>query len=108
MNTVFQKQQYNGFGLNDTLMSKIAFSGVVRISEKELTIKPRPDGKELRYWVIRDEFGSRFSCFNEELAEKIVFGEVYIFRGEVKIGKGGTFMNLKSAEVFDGSEFAAK
>jgi len=105
MNVSFQKRQYNGFGMSDTLMSRISFSGVVRCAEKDFITKSLPNGHEIRYVTLRDEFGARFSCFSLDLASKIVIGETYTFRGEVKVGKGGTFLNLKSAEVFQPGEY---
>ena len=104
MNTTFQKKQYNGFGLNDTLLSRISFSGILRCSEiQKRTIFTHND--EIPYWVVRDEFGARLSCFDKHLSERFCPGEVYKVSGEVKIGKGGTFLNLKDAEVFCGRDF---
>ena len=102
MNTIFQKRQYAGFRLNDSLCTKISWSGVVRIADKAKIIKPRPQEQDVVYWSFKDEFGARFSCFQEKLADSILIGEKYELRGEVKIGKGGTFLNISRADVFDG------
>lgn len=104
MNTIFQKKHYAGFGQCETLMSRIQFSGVMRIDEKAYVRKDIA-GEEVEYWVFKDDFGARISCFSEALANSIVVGEVYTITGDVKIGKGGTFLNLKKAEPFLGSAF---
>ena len=107
MNAQFQKKEYNGFTLADTLASKLNFSGIIRLHEKEMRIIPEsPSRPEMVYWVLKDEFGARFSCFNKELVERLEFFTPYEVKGEIKIGKGGSYFNLKSANVFLGSEFA--
>lgn len=104
MNTTFQKRQYNGFNLSDTLMSRLNFQGIFRVDDKKSRTLHNPD-KDKLYWTICDEFGARVSCFDRRLAESIIIGEVYKVSGEIKIGKGGTFLNLKEAQIFNGSEY---
>jgi hypothetical protein len=104
MNTAFQKKQYAGFGMNDTLMSKIRFSGIARFSERAHVTK-EVQGNEVEYWILKDEFGARVSCFEQTLSESIVLYQPYEISGEVKIGKGGVFLNLKKAEPFNGSAY---
>lgn len=108
MNTTFQRQQYGGFRLNDSLCTNLAWQGVVRIADKAKIIKPLPDDRELVFWTFKDEFGARFSCFQEKVANEIVIGEKYVLKGEIKIGKGGTFLNIKTSEVFNGRDFTEK
>lgn len=107
MNLSFQRNQYNGFGVTDTLMSRLNFQGIIRCDEKQLRSIHRPN-EEIHYWIIKDDFGARMSCFEETLAETLVTGEIYKVQGEVKIGKGGIFLNLKKAEPFYGSAFSEK
>lgn len=104
MNTTLQKTQYNGFKLDGTLMSRVKFSALVRISEISKRFLER--GNDLiPYWSLSDEYGAKFSCFNEELVSKIVIMELYEITGEIKFGKGGTYLNLKTATLFNGGTY---
>ena len=104
MNTTFQKTQYNGFKLDGTLMSRLQFSGIIRLTDISQRFFQR--GNELiPYWSLSDEYGARLSCWNEELVNSLILMELYEVHGEIKIGKGGTFLNLKRAVVFCGSNF---
>jgi len=106
MNTQFLKKEYNGFTLGDTLASRLQFSGIVRFHEREQRIIPENPGRpETIYWVLKDEFGARFSCFNTELVENIEFYVPYEINGDIRIGKGGTYFNLKTAHPFCGTGF---
>ena len=108
MNRVFLKNQYNGFRLNDTLASRLWFGGVIRVMEKSLVIRPLLGEKELEYWIIKDDYGARFGCFNLELADTLCVGEKFQISGEVKIGKGNIYLNLKEASPMNGAEFTTK
>jgi len=105
MNTTVLKNQYNGFKLNDTLASNLKFSGIIRVWEVDHCQKDKPNGDILDFWVIKDEFGARLSTFDRHLAEGLHVSERYAVKGEIKIGKGGTYLNLKDAEPMNGSEY---
>ena len=105
MNTQFTRNQYNGFKLNGTLASKFRFSGHLRVWEIEHGQKFRFDGETLDYWILKDEFGARLSLFDKKLADSLVVGERYEIQGEIAIGKGGTFLNVKDASPLNGSDF---
>lgn len=101
----FLKNQYNGFRLDDTLASHIKFSAVFTCWEISYKVKILPDGKEKKIFTVKDDVGARFGCFDERLANSLVIGEKYTGQGEVKIGKGSTFLNLEKAEPLNGSAF---
>lgn len=100
----FLKSQYNGFRLDDTLASRLKFSGIVSFSEISERFSKR-DGEEVPYWVLKDEFGARFSCFDSRLISGIRIFERCEVRGEIKIGKGGTFLNIKECVTFSGEGY---
>jgi len=104
MNTQFQKSQYAGFKLDGTLMTRLQFSGIMRIADVSQRYLKR-GGELIPYWSIADEYGAKLSCWNEELVKRIVTMEIYEVRGDVKIGKGGTFLNLKTLTVFSGNDY---
>lgn len=108
MNTLL-KSHYAGFKLDDTLATRLQFSGVLKIAQKQRKVTggdiPEED-KE--YWIIKDEFGARVSCFDKMLADSIHTGETYEVRGDIKIAKGGTYLNLKNATLFNGGTFEEK
>lgn len=99
------KSQYNGFKLDDTLASRIRFTAIFRAWDVSFKIVPHPGKEESKIYTIKDEYGARFGCFNEKLAESILVGETYEVRGSVKIGKGGTFLNIEQAEPLNGSAY---
>lgn len=105
MNTHYIQNTQHGFRRNDTLASNLKFSGHIRIWEIVKSQKFLPDGDTFDYWVIKDEFGARLTCIDEKLANSLVIAERYEVRGEIKIGKGGTFLNLKSANPLNGGNF---
>lgn len=107
MNNQFIKSQYNGFRLNGTLASRLTWRGICQIADKSQVTK-YTRGDEYHYWVFKDEYGASFSCNEESLADSVVVGERYTCSGEIKVGKGTTFLNLKSAVPFDGSQFKTK
>lgn len=72
--------------------------------EKDKVVKYASDG-EFEYWVIKDEYGARLTCHDEKLADFLHIAERYAVTGEIKIGKGGTFLNIKTAEVLNGKDF---
>jgi len=104
MNRQIIQKDRAGFGYNDTLLSRYKFSGIGRIWERDHIKKDTAQG-EIEYWSLKDEYGARMSCFDEMLANSLVIGEVYVLEGEIKIGKGAMFMNLKRATVMNGSDF---
>ncbi|MGW8324244.1 MAG: hypothetical protein ACWGNI_00980 [Desulfobacterales bacterium] len=104
MNDTTIRQYRAGFKMDDTLASRINFSGIIRAWEKNHIVKESPEG-DIEYWTIKDEYGLRLTCFYEELVSKLVIGERYEISGEVKIGKGATFLNLKKAKIMNGGDF---
>ena len=105
MNNQILKNQYAGFKLNDTLATNLKFSGVFRVWDVGKRWFDSFDGGENPYWIIRDEYGAKLSCYNEQLATSLVINERYAVEGEIKIGKGATFLNLKKAVVLNGKDF---
>ena len=101
----FMKAQYAGFKLNETLASNLRFSGLVRIRDIQRRTLHLSDD-EIPYWSISDEFGAKFSCFDENLCNKLQIMERYEFKGFIRIGKGGTYLNLTSATVFSGNSYS--
>jgi hypothetical protein len=45
------------------------------------------------------------SCFEESLVRSLRIGERFEMSGEIKIGKGGIFLNLKHAQPMNGNNF---
>jgi hypothetical protein len=101
----FLKNQYNGFKMDETLASHIRFSAVFTCWEISFKVKVMADGREKKIFTIKDDVGARFGCFSERLANSLVIGEKYQGAGEVKIGKGSTFLNLEKAEPMNGSAY---
>jgi len=104
MNDTVIRQQRAGFLYNETLGTKLKFSGYLMVWEKDKVTKHTAQG-DFEYWVIKDEYGARLTCHEEKLAEFLHVSQRYAVTGEVKIGKGGTFLNLKNAEVLNGNDF---
>jgi hypothetical protein len=73
--------------------SKIIWSSVFPICIKSIQRNEREDGKE--YWLIRSYDGLIFSCFSSRIAEKIVAGEDIKIEGEVRFGRGSTYLVVK-------------
>ena len=105
MNTHIIRDNYAGFRRNDTLASNLKFSGHIRVWEVSHSQKQLHDGDVYDYWVIKDEFGARMSTNSRKLAESLSINERYVVTGEIKIGKGGTFLNLKDATPLNGADF---
>lgn len=72
--------------------------------EKDRVEKHASEG-DYEYWVIKDEYGARMTCHDKALADSLHVAGRYVVKGEVKIGKGGTFLNLKEAEILNGKDF---
>lgn len=108
MNTRYIQNTKHGFKIDDTLASNLKFSGYIRVWEIVKSQKFLPDGDTFEYWVIKDEFGARLTTVNEILADSLVIAERYEVSGEIKIGKGGTFLNLKAARILNGGNFQEK
>ena len=104
MNDTAIRHTRAGFKYDDTLATRLSFSGVIRLWEKDHVQKDTIQGP-IEYWSLKDEYGARMTCFDESLAEKLIIGEWVEVYGEIKIGKGGTFLNLKKASPFRGSDF---
>ena len=104
MNEKIIKNSRAGFGFNDTLLSRIKFSGIIRVWEKSKVEKEIYHDK-VTYWVIKDEYGASFSCFYEVIVNSLVIGETYEVSGDLKIGKGGMFLNLKKIKEMNGKDF---
>jgi hypothetical protein len=104
MNDAAIRQQRAGFLYNETLGTKLKFSGHLMVWEKDKVTKHTADG-EFQYWVVKDEYGARLTCHDEKLADFLKVSQRYAVTGEIKIGKGGTFLNLKNAEVLKGGDF---
>jgi len=104
MNTSVIRNHRAGFLYNDTLATKLKFSGVFCVWEIQNRFTRNDDG-DTPYWVLKDEYGARLSCWSQELVDRLHVAEKYAVEGEVKIGKGGTFLNLKKAEVLNGNDF---
>lgn len=104
MNNHIIKQTRAGFRFDETLATRLQFSGIIRFWERSHIKKDTPQGP-VEYWALKDEYGARLSCFDDYLAEIIVLGERYMVSGEIKIGKGGTFFNLKRATIMNGHAF---
>ena len=105
MNNAMIKNQYAGFRLDDTLATKLRFSGVFCVWDVGKRWFNSFDGGEVPYWIIRDEYGAKVSCYNEQIASSLVVNERYAVEGDIKIGKGATFLNLKKATVLNGNDF---
>lgn len=105
MNTAYIQNTQHGFRRNDTLASNLKFSGHIRIWEIVKSQKFLPDGDTFDYWVVKDEFGARLTTVDEKLAQSLIIAERYAVSGEIKIGKGGTFLNLKAATPLNGKDF---
>ena len=108
MNSRFLKSQYAGFRLDDTLATRLKWNGVARVEDVSKITKNPDEPNEFSYYSIRDDNGARLTCFNALLGESLVVGEFYEFSGEIKIGKGGTFLNVKSATPFLGNSYVDK
>jgi len=104
MNDAAIKMTRNGFLYNETLGTKLKFSGYLMVWEKDRVEKHTSDGA-FEYWVIKDEYGARVTCHDKALADSLCVAERYAIKGEVKIGKGGIFLNIKEAEVLKGGKF---
>jgi len=104
MNDTAIRNHRAGFLYNDTLATKLKFLGVFCIWEIQRRTTRNDDG-DTDYWVLKDEYGARLSCWNKELVDTLHVAEKYVVEGEIKIGKGGTFLNLKKAEVLNGKNF---
>lgn len=107
MNDTAIKQTRAGFRYDDTLASRFKWNGIARLWERDHIKKDTSQG-ESEYWALKDEYGARMVCFDEALANSLVIGEIYELWGEIKIGKGATFLNLKKAKIFNGKEYAIK
>ena len=105
MNSAFTQKQYNGFRLNESLASRIRFSGVLRFREIQMRKSILSEEKEQIYWILIDENGARLSCWKEDVVQAIKFYTSYEVRGQVRITKGGTFLNLEEAKEFCPSEY---
>lgn len=99
------KSQYYGFRLNGTLASNLKFSGTIRCTDIQHRLIRNAGEEDQPYWLICDEFGARMSVFTPALREDICIGERYAVRGDIKIGKGGTYLNLKEITPLNGSNF---
>ncbi len=107
--TDYQKQEKAGFDRRGFLLSNLRFTGICRVAEKSERFKRGVDGREdSRYWMIKDEFGAMFSLWEEEIANRLLPGEQYIFEGMVRISRGSTYLNLKEVRAVYGSEFATQ
>ena len=104
MNDSVIKKHNQGFLYNDTLGTKLRFSGTIMCWEIDRVTKHLID-QDLEYWVIKDDYGARVSCFDKKLVESLHIAERYVVKGEIKIAKGATFLNLKEAEVLNGNDF---
>jgi hypothetical protein len=104
MNNSVIKHHRSGFLYNETLATKLKFSGVFGVWEIQERVTKNEEG-DSSYWILKDEYGARLSCWNEELIKNLHIAEKYAVEGEIKIGKGGTFLNLKKAEVLSGNNF---
>ena len=104
MSLPLTRSKYNGFRLDGTLASKLHFTGIIRVWMVDRLEKKLPD-KDVVYWSVKDENGARLSTFDESIAKKLTVNERFVVSGDIKIGKGGTFLNIIKAEVFHGSEY---
>lgn len=105
MNSKAIEKTRNGFKYDETLASNLKFSGHIRVWEVTHAQKMLPDGDVFDYWTVKDEYGARLGTIDKKLAESLVIAERYVVEGEVKIGKGGTFLNLKNASPLNGKDF---
>lgn len=105
MNSKAIEKTRNGFKYDETLASNLKFSGHIRVWEVTFSQKHKADGDLLDSWTIKDEYGARMGTLDRKLAESLVIAERYVVTGEIKIGKGGIFLNLKSAIPLNGADF---
>lgn len=104
MNDAAIRSTRAGFRYDETLATRLQFSGIIRLWEKDHIQKDTPQGP-IEYWALKDEYGARMTCFDETLATSLVIGERYEVRGDIKIGKGGIFLNLKKATPMNGGAY---
>jgi hypothetical protein len=107
-NIKFQSKTNNGFGQDRALLSNIKFlANIIVDSISERTVRGRTDSDEPHtYWSIRDEHGAYFSVHDQNIVQKIFVGDKVLFSGNVKVAKGGTFLNVRSVE--NGREIPVK
>jgi hypothetical protein len=73
MNEKVIKNSRAGFGYNDTLLSRLKFSGIVTIWEKS-RVEKEVENDIIIYWIIKDEYGATMSCFSEEIVKSLSIG----------------------------------
>lgn len=61
-------------------------------------IKPRK-GRFHRYCILYTEAGN--FCCSEDVAQKLCLFEPYAFEGQVNFARGGTFLWVTKAALFD-------
>jgi hypothetical protein len=83
------------------LLSRLQWSGVVRVWDIQERKKVRIGEEDKPYWVIKDEYGATFLTWEPLLKNSLCIGERYACKGEIKIGKGGVFLILKIAETME-------
>lgn len=72
---------------------------------KVLDIRPRK-GKWKNFCVVDTEAGS--FCAPEWLAQKLCLYEPYSFKGNVILARGGTYLWVKKAELFESGMYEPK
>jgi len=105
----FNANNNAGFGRSGSLLSNLRFSGVCRIAEKSVRVKIGRNGEEdVKYYIIRDEFGAQFSTFDEKLFEAAIPSESMLLEGKVRISKGNTYLNLTKVAPIHGEDLRTK
>jgi hypothetical protein len=98
-------EKTSGFARNGSLMSNLHFQGVVRIAEKSARVKIGRNGDDdVKYYIIKDEFGAQFSTFDEKLYDDTQVGESMTVYGKVRISKGNTYLNLERITPIVGND----
>ena len=105
MSLPLTRSKYNGFRLDGTLASRFHFTGIIRVWSVVRLEKKEPD-KDVVYWTVKDENGARLSTFDESIAKILTINERFAVSGDIRIGKGGTFLNITKAEVMNGRGYS--
>ena len=93
-----RRPQYSGMNEKGQLLSRLRFSGIIRVWEIDERWKHEDDG-EVPYWIVKDEYGASFLTFEKLLVDSLVVSEKYEVKGEIKIGKGGIYFLLREAKA---------
>ena len=104
-NAAHRRAQYSGMDERGNLLSRLKFSGIVRVWDIQERKKVNLGEEDTPYWIIKDEYGASFLCWEELLKSSLSIGERYEISGEIKVGKGSVFLILRKATVLNAKDY---